>query len=103
MLPATKTYRVLVRGENFLLESESVVKRFGFYTTQVLEASNETEAERLAVETLRQDDRLRGRVRNDRSDPPMLFTEEIAELSSLDAVESHAQGLVFYEDQRTAH
>ncbi len=103
MPAATKTFRILLRGENFLLESEGVVKRFGFYTTQFVKASNETEAERLAVEALGQSDRLRGRVLNDRSDPPMLFAEEIAALSSVDAVESREPGLVFYEDGPVAH
>ena len=99
----TKTFRVLVRGENFLLESEGAVKRFGFYTTRFVEAPNETEAERLAIETLRQDDRLRGCVLNDRSDPPLLFAEEIAALSSPDTDKSGALGLVFYEDKPIAH
>ena len=101
-MPA-KTFRVLVRGENFLLESEGAVKRFGFYTTRFVEAPNEAEAERLAIAALRQDDRLRGRGLNDMSDPPMLFAEEIAALSPLDALEEAAPGLVFYEDGPTAH
>ena len=101
MPAATKTFRVFLRGENFLLESEGAVRRFGFYTTQFVKASNEAEAERLAVEALCQSDRLR--VLNDRSDPPMLFAEEIAALSSIDAVESREPGLVFYEDRPVAH
>ena len=96
-------FRILLRGENFLLESEGAVKCFGFYTTRFVEAPNETEAERLAVESLRQDERLRGRVLNDLSDPPMLFAEEIAEPSSLDTIENRAPGLAFYEDRPTAH
>ena len=99
----TKTFRVLVRGENFHLESEGAVKRFGFYTTRVVEAANETEAERLAVESLRQHERLRGRVLNDRSDPPLLFAEEIVERPPLDAAENPAPGVAFYEDRPIAH
>ena len=41
-------FRILLRGENFLLESEGAVKRFGFYTTRFVEAPNETEAEALS-------------------------------------------------------
>lgn len=77
-----KKFRVLVRGENFLLASEGAVKRFGFYTTRFVEALDKDEAERRAVESLRQEDRLRGGVLNDPSDPPMLFAEEIDEISS---------------------
>jgi hypothetical protein len=96
-----KKFRVLVRGENFLLESEGAVKRFGFYTTRFVEAADEREAEQRAVESLRQEDRLRGRV-NDRSDPPMLFAEEVVELSSFEGVENRSPGLAFYEDPQTA-
>jgi hypothetical protein len=97
-----KKFRVLLRGENFLLRSEGVVKRFGFYTTRFVEAVDESEAERCAVEYLRQEDRLRGSVLNDPSDPPMIFAEEIDEVPSFDAVEDRSPGLAFYEDQPTA-
>ena len=40
---------------------------------------------------------------NDRSDPPLLFAEEIAALSSPDTDKSGALGLVFYEDKPIAH
>jgi hypothetical protein len=100
---ATKTFRVLVRGENFFLNLEGAVKRYGFYTTRLVDAPNEAEAERLAIEMLRENERLRGQVLNDRSDRPMLFAEEIAELSPQDAVEPRAPGLAFFEDQGTAH
>lgn len=103
MAVATKTFRVLLRGENFLLESEGTMKRFGFYTTRFVEASNETEAEHMAVEVLRQDPRLRGGVLNDRSDPPLLFAEEIVKLSADVAIEDTAPGFAFYEDHPTAH
>lgn len=98
-----KKFRVLVRGENFLLKSEGAVKRFGFYTTRFVEALDKDEAERRAVESLRQENRLREGVLNDHSDPPMLFAEEIDEISSFDAVEDRSPGLAFYEDQPIAH
>jgi hypothetical protein len=42
-------------------------------------------------------------VLNDQSDPPLLFAEEVTELSSFDAIEDRSPGLAFYEDQPTAH
>ena len=98
-----KKFRVLVKGQNFLLDSDRGIKRFGFYTTRLVEAADRNEAERVAIEALRQDDRLRGKVRNERSDPPMLFAEEIAEVPSFDGVDSQSHGLALYEDQRTTH
>ena len=78
-------------------------ERFGFYTTRLVEAPSRDEAERFAVESLRQEDRLRGRVLNHQSDPPMLFVEEIDELSPAEAVEDRALGLAFYEEKPAAH
>jgi hypothetical protein len=37
-------------------------------------------------------------VLNEPSDPPMLFAEEIDEMSLFEAVENRLPGLVFYED-----
>lgn len=93
-----KKFRVLLRGENFLMNHERAVKRLGFYTTRFLEAPDKGEAERLAVEFLRQHDRLREGILNDQSDPPMLFAEEIDEVSTFDDVENLAPGLSFYVD-----
>jgi hypothetical protein len=97
-----KKFRVLVKGQNFLLESDRGIKRFGFYTTRFVEAFDRHDAERAAIESLRQDDRLRGRVRNARSDAPLLFAEEIAEMPSFEGVD-RSHGLAFYEDQPTTH
>jgi hypothetical protein len=97
-----KKFRVLMRGENLLLNIEGAVKRFGFYTTRFVEAWIRTKPS--AVESLRQEDRLRGAVLNGQSDPPMLFAEQITEISSLEAGEDGPpHGLVFYEDQPTTH
>ena len=98
-----KKFRVFVRGENFFWESEGAVKRFGFYTTRFVEAADENEAELRAVDTLRQDEKLRGNVLNDKSDLPMLFVEEIEEIPSFDDIENRSPGLALYEDQKTTH
>ena len=98
-----KKFRVFVRGENFRLNLEGAVKRYGFYTTRFVEAPDKSEAERLAIDLLRQESRLCGRVVNDQADPPMLFAEEIDEIVSFDTVENRFPGLAFYEDQPVTH
>jgi hypothetical protein len=98
-----KSFRVLIRGENFFLKTEGAVKRFGFYTTRYLEAADESEAESRVIDSLRQEGRLREIVANDLSNPPMLFAEEIIEISSLESVENRMPGLAFYEDHPNTH
>ena len=98
-----KKFRVLIRGENFFMKSEGAVKRFGFFTTRCAEAQGEAEAEHQVMEAFRQEGQLQGRVLNERSDPPMLFAEEIVEIVSFEGVEKKTPGLAFYEDQSPAH
>ena len=98
-----KKFRVLLRGENFLLKSEGSVKCFGFYTTRFVESPSKDEAEQIAVELIRNEDQLREGVLNGQSDPPLLFAEEIEEISTFEADESRARGFTFYEDEPTAH
>jgi hypothetical protein len=40
-----KKYKVLVRGENFLINLESEDQKFGFYTTAYVEGQDEEQAE----------------------------------------------------------
>ena len=99
-----KKFRVLLRGENFLLKSEESVKRLGFYTTRFVEAPDKDGAEKCAVESIRKDDRLQECVLNDQSDPPMLFAEEIDEISSFETGKDQSLGgYTFYDDDATTH
>lgn len=96
-----RKYRVLLRGENFFLRVSEEVKRMGFYTTRFIEATDEGQAEQQAVELLRGDEKLKNAILNDRSDPPMLFAEEIEEIGTFEGIENPSHGLVFFEDQQT--
>ena len=98
-MDSMKQYRVLLKGENFLLNNEGEIKRMGFYTTRFVDAPNEDEAELTAVELIRKDNWLREAVRNDRPDPPMIFAEEIEEISTFD---NPGAGFTFYEEEPSA-
>ena len=52
-------YRVMIRGENFFLDLNEGVKRYGFYTPRFVEAHDPEDAERQAVERIRNDAELR--------------------------------------------
>src|SRR6266542_154074 len=74
-----KKYSVLVRGENFLIKVEGEDQKLGFYTTAFVEAKDEDEASKKAVDLLRDDQEFKRSVSNDQSDPPLMFVDEIAE------------------------
>ena len=95
-----KTFRVALRGENFLLRSEGVVRRLGFHVTRFVDAPDEHEAEYCAVDALRRERSLREAVSNGPEDPPMLFAEKIEEIQPADVPENRTPGLNFFEDAR---
>jgi hypothetical protein len=94
-----KKYRVLVRGENFLMNLENADRKLGFFTTRFVEAEDSEQAEFAAMETLRADRSLSGQVLNDRSDPPMMYADEIEELESFDGYSAPGTGLAFFESE----
>ena len=99
-----KKFRVFLRGENFLMKVEDGSRRLGFHTTRFIEAPDDGEAERLAVESVRKSDRLRTGMLNDRLDGPMLFAEEVEEVSAFPEIGSQEPGFNFYdEDGPVAH
>lgn len=95
-------YKVLVRGQNFLLNVDGSVGKFGFYTTRFMEADTPEQAEETAIRALRTDSTLRNDTLNDESDAPILFVEEIEELDSFDEVTLQGSGLSFYPDNTSA-
>lgn len=97
-----KIYRVLLRGENFLLNIEESVRLFGFYTTRFVESLNEDDAEQAAVDLIRNDRSLRDRVLNAQADPPMLYAEEIDEIYESAHDGKVGGGYTFYEQEPKA-
>lgn len=96
-----KDFCVLIRGENFFVKLEDAARLYGFYTSRTVRAADHAGAEALAIESIRRDDRLRGMVLNDPSDPPRLFAEEITEASSSATTET--SGLAWFQDESTLH
>ena len=47
-----KTFRVFLRGENFILTFDGQQTRLGFYTTRFVQANNPEGAELIAVDLL---------------------------------------------------
>ena len=79
----SKTYfRVLINGENFLLEFGGSPRRLGFYTTRFVEALDGAEAENIAIDLVRNDQHLRSSVLNAREDPPMLYAREVEQIDA---------------------
>lgn len=72
-------YRVLINGQNFLVNYEGKPEKLGFYKTAFVTADSIEKAEEAAVNKLRDDDFLQNNAMNAQDDPPMLFAEGIEE------------------------
>jgi len=91
-------YRVMINGQNFLVEMDGRVAKYGFFTTRIVEAADPAAAEHAAVQMIRETQRLRDLVRNDPADPPVMDVTSIVELESGEA-ESREPGFVWYEER----
>ena len=75
-------YRVMIQGENVLVEFEGVRQKFGFFTNVFVEAFTEADAEARAIEIVREDAALADILLNEDDDPLSLSAEEIQEIDS---------------------
>jgi hypothetical protein len=97
-----KKYKVLVRGENFLINLEGQDQKFGFYTTAFVEGEDKEQAEQRAMALLRNDKEFRRSVLNERSDAPMMFVDEIDELQSFEGLKLPRTGFSFFPEEGNA-
>jgi hypothetical protein len=76
-------FKVQLHGENFLLNLDGELKKYGFYATKFVEAENSQAAEKIAVILIHQSPNLREIVRNESKDRPKINLKEIEEVSFL--------------------
>ncbi|HEX8745798.1 MAG TPA: hypothetical protein VF717_01275 [Pyrinomonadaceae bacterium] len=94
-------YRVLINGENFLLDFDGQLRKLGFYVTRAVDAQDPDEAELTAVDLVREDSRLKGNVLNERDDPPMLYAEDVEEIEESDSEVNVNTGFSWFTDGET--
>ena len=78
-----RSFKVKLHGENFLLNFDGELKKFGFYATTFVKAKNPQEAEKKAIILLHQNRNLRDNVFNENADRPTINLEEIKEINFL--------------------
>jgi hypothetical protein len=94
-----KKYQVLVRGENFLIDLDGECQKVGFYTTRFVEAEDEEGAELAAMDALRGDPKLTKGVLNAKTDPPLMYAEEVEEVGSFEGLPAAGMGFAFYPQE----
>jgi hypothetical protein len=91
-------YRVDINGRNILIEFDGRAGKHGFFTTRFVEAGSPAKAGDAAVQTVRENRRLRDVVRNTPDDPPVMEVVRVVELDSFDGVENPEPGFVWYPE-----
>lgn len=96
---ASPAYRVMIHGQNFLVETDGRVAKYEFFTTPIVESPDPVAAEHAAIQMIRETQRLRELVRNDPGDPPVMDVTSIAGPEAGEQIEDRESGFVWYEER----
>jgi hypothetical protein len=94
-----KKYTVRVEGRNYLVKSldDNKEEKLGFFTARFVEANNKKEAENIALNLIREE--LHDKIINKRDNPPMLYVEDIDEVSSFGDNIVPGKGFTWYPEE----
>lgn len=98
---AVAKYIVMIEGRNLIFASGGKPKRFGFSTTRDIEAHSPEEAERLAIQSVREDEELNRALLNDPSDPPRIAVTQNVRVESFESHRRPDSEYIFYADRDT--
>src|SRR5688500_15295536 len=94
-------YRVLIHGQNFLINVEGKWEKMGFYSPRFVDAVDGVMAEHIAVEEFRQSKKFRDLMEgtlNADDDPPVLGEAEVEEVEASAGIGQPAAGLALYRE-----
>jgi len=77
------------------MEADGQPKQMGFYTTRFVEADTSENAENLAVQLIREETTLRQAAINEKSDPPIIYAEDIELLETFEGGSMPGTGYTF--------
>ena len=93
-----KKYRIMLQGSGLLLDMGNGPARHGFFTTRYVEAESPEQAEVAAADLVRKDGELRSAILNEKTDPPKIYSVEVVELESFEAIDVPGTGYGFYPE-----
>jgi hypothetical protein len=96
----TKKYSVMVEGKNIYL-NRGHVERMGFFTTRWVEAISKGEAEKMAVEFVKQELQALNVLCNSPEDPPVFVVKKVREVDSFDDFIVPGKGFTFFQERHT--
>lgn len=91
-----KRYRVVIKGDNFLLLKEGKLGKFGFLVPCFVEAHTKEEAEANALIMVGNDPKLDEMLKNDIADPPAINIDETKEIGNAKGTDIGKPGYIFF-------
>jgi len=70
-------YKIMLNGQNFVIDLGEGQEKYGFYTTLYAHANSKAEAENIAIESIHKINTIKDNIKNADNDPPILYAEEI--------------------------
>ncbi len=95
-----KRYRILLKGNNFLMNTNGKPRKHGFHQNLVIEADSPKKAKLIALATTRLDKELKGILLNKESDPPEIRVDTFWELDVLENVNDLDTERHYYVEKR---
>jgi hypothetical protein len=95
-----KRYRLLIRGQNFLINSDGKTQKCGFTQNMFIEADNPKQAETKVLVKMKFDQGLKALTLNTEDDPPKIALDTFWELDILDEVSGINEERVFYPEKK---
>ena len=83
-----KKYKVMLNGQNLLIDIGEGLTKYGFYTTQCVSAKSKAEAELMVIDAIKQLDEIKSGMKNEIKDPPLIYAEEIEEVEIIENEEA---------------
>lgn len=96
-----KKYRLLINGQNFLIDKDGKPRKHGFYQNVFIESDNPKQAELMVISKTWHDKELMDMTLNKKKDPPRIRLDTFWELDEADYVGNHIKtGRTFYLEKK---
>ncbi len=67
----------MLNGQNFVIDRGNGEAKYGFYTTQFVEANSKADAENIVIDAIKNSIDIKTRIKNLPNDQPMMYAEDI--------------------------
>lgn len=92
-----KKFKIVVEGQNYIVNLDEIPQRCGFFTTRFVEAENLSEAENIVRQLIR--DELKEVLLNDRNNPPVISLDEVVEIVSFGDNDVPGFGFTWFKEE----